>query len=121
LLGFLFNLVPVVLRVGAATVAMADFMGLRARAPTGLRLRGVRDGDGWCPGYCWLRNVVHSAGARDKAENEYQAASSHGHFAESLVTPMMRRDGRSRYNSSSFASRSLVSRGAASRSAAGWR
>ena len=83
MLGFLLNLVPVVLRVGTATVAMADFMGLRARAPTVLRLRGVRDGDGWWPGYCWLRNVVHSAGARDKADkadNEYQPASSHGRF-----------------------------------------
>ena len=79
MLGFLFNLVPVVLRVGAATVAMADFMGLHARAPTGLRLRGVRNGDGWWPGYRWLRNVVHSTGARDQNHDEYQAASSsHG-------------------------------------------
>jgi hypothetical protein len=78
LLGFLFNLAPVVLRIGAATVAAADFMGLHARAPTGLRGWGVRDGHSWWPGYRWFWNVVHSAaGARDDAQDDWQAANRH--------------------------------------------
>jgi hypothetical protein len=86
LLRFLLNLAPVVLRVGTATITVADFMRLRAHAPASLRGWSVRNGDRCWPGNRRLGNIIGSAGARDKSQDrEYQyqpAALVHGRFQD---------------------------------------
>jgi len=86
LLRLLLNLVSVILRITATAIAVADFVGLRARAPASLRLRCVCDGDGRWPRDRWLWNVVHTTGARDQSQGEYQSAT-HGCFPIVEILP----------------------------------